>query len=167
MHEKGAKSLLVVSRLSDHVKESYGQRKIGFIDYCEEHNLNYKVFDVNCSDVKYTNLLRNYLKEQFGEHTRTDIDGIFAVSEQYAGICCFELRSLGRLIPEQVQIIGFDGSRPYPTQPIIISSLRQPVEELAQSSINMLNALNSGISPDKIQNIILPVKFIQGITTKQ
>jgi LacI family transcriptional regulator len=67
--------------------------------------------------------------------------------------------------PNDVQIIGYDGARANKEDSIKISTIRQPVESIASESARALMQI---IDNKEIQQkeIILPVKFIKGYTTK-
>ena len=67
-------------------------------------------------------------------------------------------------VPKDVQIIGFDGSKSSATDTVKISTIRQPVELIAEEAVK---ALINIIENKKVKKeIILPISFIQGYTTK-
>lgn len=164
LHLSGAKKLLLVSRLTEKTKSNYGIRVRGFEAYCHEHQLQYRLFSAPVHEEEFYKQLEAVLRQQFTDSVT--YDGIFTVADQYADFTENVLRTLGVASPEQVQIIGFDGGKMYPSQPRHISSVRQPVDDIAMKCVEslerMLNEDNSTVTP----LTLLPVKFVQGQTTK-
>lgn len=69
---------------------------------------------------------------------RPDIDAIFAASDLTATGALHTLRSLGRSVPGDVAVVGFDDSplSAYTDPPL--TTVRQPVEEMARQMTEML-----------------------------
>ena len=68
-------------------------------------------------------------------------------------------------IPKDVQVIGFDGSKSSVNDIIKISTIRQPVELIAKEAVKSLINI---IENNKVEKeIILPISFINGYTTKR
>ena len=99
------------------------------------------------------------------EHIRDgklEFDGIFCNSDGLAVRICEFLRSRGIRIPEDVQIIGYDGIINFATNRYFCSTIVQPVAEMAETAVRFL--LNADNAP---ANISLPVQFASGGTTKE
>ena len=93
------------------------------------------------------------------------IDGIFAIND-FAALDVIEiLESNGKHIPDDVQIIGYDGIKMAESRDYLLSTIKQPLEEMAKEAVRILFDIIDG----KIVNLqtILPVKFIEGKTTKK
>lgn len=162
--KRGADKLLVISRKTDKTVFNYGQRVGGFISYCEKEQVKYSVFNPELHDDRFYGKLGEFLDNEF---KNLGINGIFAVSDQYADFVYRKLSANGYKIPEDIQIIGFDGSKMYPQQPAILSSIRQPVELIAEKCVRQLMAILRGDDIDKKQITFIPVTFIEGNTTKK
>ncbi|MNE57076.1 HTH-type transcriptional repressor PurR [compost metagenome] len=67
-------------------------------------------------------------------------------------------------MPEDVKVIGYDGIQDSPYFHPILSTIRQPVEEMARMTIKLLYDKIEGIPLDK-QVYRIPVVFRQGETT--
>ena len=68
-------------------------------------------------------------------------------------------------VPKDVQVIGFDGSKSSVNDIIKISTIRQPVELIAKEAVKSLINI---IENNKVEKeIILPISFINGYTTKR
>ncbi|QYK66428.1 MULTISPECIES: substrate-binding domain-containing protein [Paenibacillus] len=73
-------------------------------------------------------------------------------------------RRQGIRVPEDVKVIGYDGIQDHPYFHPILSTIRQPVEEMARMTIRLLYKKIEGETLDQ-QVYRLPVVFKQGETT--
>lgn len=93
---------------------------------------------------------------------KLEFDGIFCNSDGLAVRVCEFLRKQGIRIPEDVQIVGYDGIIDFATRRYICSTIVQPVAEMAETAVRFL--LNGDNAP---ANISLPVRFASGGTTRE
>lgn len=161
--EAGCKKITCIGRSSPKnigVKE----RAVGFQNYCEEKKIPYDIFySSNPDDIKkdFETWVEKYLEENFSRGKK--FDGIFTVTDRYATIIINKLNEYGLKIPEDVQVIGFDGAKSYKNEITKITTIRQPIEKIAETAVSSLNNLINGEETTK--RVILPVSFIQGETT--
>lgn len=156
--EKGAQKLLFVGSHNKISNETMLRRK-GFEKYCEENNVEYKIIDLlEPYDDYKTELIELMAADR-------DIDGIFTIND-YLGLDVIQILStIGLNILEDYQLIGFDGIKMSSERDYQISSIAQPAREIA---INAFEILMKKIKqPGYNDQIILPVKFIEGGTTKK
>lgn len=165
LSEKGATKLLLVTRRTTKTQVNYGKRTKGFIDYCEEHNLTYEVFESVHHEENFYPELSQFLLETFTDEC--PFDGIFTVSDQYADFSLSILKQLGYEVPKDIQLIGFDGGKMYPQQQNLISSIRQPVKEMTHYCVETIKELGKNKMNQKSEIVNLPVQFIEGRTTKK
>ena len=133
------------------------KRRLGFVDYLEQNNFkNYSVIEYPLGDLFVP---RNYLETMIREHS--DVDGIFAISDMVAEVIITELKRLGKRIPEDIRIIGYDGVKGYLNLGVTISSISQPTEALAKHLVETLIRKIHGL---EVENIILPVSYFEGDT---
>ncbi|GAA3994994.1 LacI family DNA-binding transcriptional regulator [Streptomyces marokkonensis] len=67
-----------------------------------------------------------------------DVDGVFAANDLMAQGACQVLRELGRRIPEDIAVVGFDDSSIAVTCRPPLTTVRQPVEDMAAAMARML-----------------------------
>ncbi|MGW3096773.1 LacI family DNA-binding transcriptional regulator [Streptomyces sp. NPDC001102] len=72
------------------------------------------------------------------EH-QPDTDGVFAANDLMARGACQVLRERGRRIPEDVAVVGFDDSTVAVTSRPRLTTVRQPVEEMAAEMARLLD----------------------------
>lgn len=92
------------------------------------------------------------------------IDGVFCINDFLALDCLDIFSELGLKVPQDVQVIGFDGIKMANERGYLVSTIKQPVKELAEKSVEILLNIINEKNQDK--NIILPVSFVEGSTTK-
>ena len=94
---------------------------------------------------------------------KLSFDGIFCVTDRIAYHVIKFLKRMQIRVPEDVQIIGFDGIRILGNSDYICSTIVQPIPEIAQMCIELLLQENL---PAKPPLVCLPVSYAAGGTTK-
>ncbi|RUT41452.1 LacI family transcriptional regulator [Paenibacillus anaericanus] len=133
-------------------------RKKGFIHEAQTLGVDYVIYEKPDPIVDDN----AYFNEFLNKHG--DVDGIFAITDMLAANYIERARRQGIRIPEDVKVIGYDGIQDHSYFHPILSTIRQPVEEMARMTIRLLYNKIEGIPLDK-QVYRLPVKFRQGETT--
>jgi DNA-binding LacI/PurR family transcriptional regulator len=67
-----------------------------------------------------------------------DLDGVFAANDLMAAGALRALRDTGRSVPDQVAVIGFDDSAPASTSVPPLTTIAQPMEEMAAEMSRIL-----------------------------
>ncbi|MBR6164774.1 MAG: substrate-binding domain-containing protein [Clostridia bacterium] len=67
-------------------------------------------------------------------------------------------------VPEDVQVIGFYGIRMFGNMDYIVSTIVQPVPEIAEACVNTVLSKHLSAMPSLI---CLPVRYAAGGTTKE
>lgn len=157
--EYGCKKLICIGRSSpknDAVKD----RVRGFEEYCTKNSIDYELFFQEDTKEDFDSWVGGYLERKFSSEIRAD--GIFTVTDRYAQRIIDRLENYGVLVPEDVQIIGFDGAKSYKNEAIKLTTIQQPIEKMAEEAVESLDNLIN--KTGKVKKIVLPVKFIQGKT---
>ncbi len=158
--ENGCRSLAFL-RIGSRLTNEPNKRKDGFISACESLDIPYtlKIVDDGTPYAAFEDFLREHLRPEGG----LDFDGIFCVTDALAYQIIRSLRSMGVRVPEDVQIIGFDGTRAFGDQDLICSTVVQPVPEIAETCVDLI--LEKALS--KAPSLIcLPVTYACGGTTR-
>ncbi|MDQ0497273.1 DNA-binding LacI/PurR family transcriptional regulator [Paenibacillus brasilensis] len=103
-----------------------------------------------------------YFGEFLSKHQ--DVDGIFAITDMLAAKYIERAGRQGIRVPEDAKVIGYDGIQDHPYFHPVLSTIRQPVEEMARMTIRLLYKKIEGKTLDQ-QVYRLPVIFRQGETT--
>jgi LacI family transcriptional regulator len=153
----GARKPAFMGSVTSVFSETMNRRK-GFIDEAQTMGIDYVIYEKPDPIVDDN----AYFNEFLNEHG--DVDGVFAITDMLAANYIDRARRQGIRVPEDVKVIGYDGIQDNPYFHPILSTIRQPVEEMARMTIRLLFDKIDGKALDK-QVYRLPVIFRQGETT--
>lgn len=92
-----------------------------------------------------------------------EFDGVFGV-DQLAALCMNELLRRGLRIPEDVKLVGYDGTYISRMARIQMTTVVQPIDALAQESVRLILDRMAG-KEVKNERVMLDVSLRQGKTT--
>ena len=87
-----------------------------------------------------------------------DIDAVFVGSDLMAAGALTALRAAGRRVPDDVAVGGFDDSAVALTTHPPLTTVRQPLERVAEETVRLLLELIDGARPD--HPVILPTELV-------
>lgn len=137
------------------------KRGDGFESFCRVRRVPYEMLRLNDGAEEA------HFREFFLSHMKSgqlDIDGIFCSTDLLACRIRAMLEELGLRVPEEVQIIGFDGVRQFGTGALHCSTILQPVRKIAETSVELLLAKDRSNVPALV---CLPVAYAFGGTTRE
>jgi len=128
-------------------------RMNGYIDTMEKHNRQVLVYHVDFDrEMTYHN---ERLNEILDAHP--DIDGAFATADTLAGL----LKTISVERKQEIEIVGYDGTEIFLGLVGNISTIRQPVKEMAQVSVDVLLDAIAGIYTEDNKEYVLSVEFLE------
>ncbi|MFC4302165.1 LacI family DNA-binding transcriptional regulator [Cohnella boryungensis] len=134
------------------------QRHDAFMDQVRGQQIEYVVRQTDLNGFKY----REYepmVRELFQEHP--DIDGVFASSDLLALQIIRESRRLGKLIPEELKVVGYDGIQIGGAEDL--TTIEQPMQEMGKLAVSrLLQQIGGEETP---LETVLPVKLLERGTT--
>lgn len=160
----GCQKLLFI-RSGSHLSSETLKRGEGFASMCREKKTAYEMLDSGDDTGAIDDeTIRNYLKERIIDG-KASFDGIYTSTDSLALIVLDLLSHLHIRVPEDVQLIGHDGLRQMNRGPYLVSSIAQPIEEMARAAVNNLLKL---IHKEPAREMtMLPVEFVEGGTTRK
>nr|WP_325258462.1 LacI family DNA-binding transcriptional regulator [uncultured Oscillibacter sp.] len=137
------------------------KRGDGFESLCRARQVPYEMLRLEdgAEDVQFREFFQAHMKDG-----RMEIDGIFCSTDLLACRIRAMLGDLELRVPEDVQIIGFDGVRQFGTGALYGSTIIQPVQKIAETSVELLLAKDRSHAPALV---CLPVAYAHGGTTKE
>ena len=137
------------------------KRKAGFENGCLARDLQYemKILDDGEPFEKFESFLEDHVHEG-----KLSFDGIFCVTDSLAYSILKTLRRLNQRVPEDVQVIGFDGIQHFGTKDYVCSTIVQPVPDIAEMCVELLLQENMPVKPPLV---CLPVSYAYGGTTSE
>ncbi len=148
-------------RIGSSLTNEPNKRKAGFENGCLSRGLDYEMKILNDGDSfdEFESFLVDHM-----DHGKLLFDGIFCVTDTLAYSIMKILHKLGQRVPEDVQLIGFDGTRHLGEKDYVCSTIVQPIPEIAEMCVELLLQENM---PAKPPLVCLPVTYAYGGTTSE
>ncbi|MDT2046201.1 LacI family DNA-binding transcriptional regulator [Priestia flexa] len=103
------------------------------------------------------------IKQLFDE--QVNVDGIFASDDVIAASVLREAKRRGRDVPSALKVVGYDGTDVTQTLLPELTTIKQPIEQIAQESVNLLLKAIEGKFEEMPLETKLPVQLLEGSTT--
>lgn len=156
--EQGCKKILCI-RGDSKLKMPGNKRSEAYFDTMKKAGLPTLVLQVPF--IKEYAEKREIISEMLEKHP--EIDGIFAGDDLLAVISLTIAREKGIRVPEDLKIIGVDGTKQVMTFVPELTTIQQPIEEIARTAVDKLIDLIDGKKTKSTQD--LPVRLCKGKTT--
>lgn len=137
------------------------KRKDGFVSACLELGLPFEVMALE--DGQPFERFEQFLLEHM-DNGRLAFDGLFIGTDALAWLIISLLKKMNIRVPEDVQVIGFDGIQMFGDLGYIVSTIVQPVPEIAEACVSTVLSKHLSAMPSLI---CLPVHYAFGGTTKE
>ena len=152
--ECGCKKILHLSGVIDEEMPADNREK-AFIDVCSKNEIEYfiKKYDIDTyNQMNYYDYIKAALNEIEG------VDGIFASSDLIAAQVIQVCNEIKIRIPEDIKLVGFDDVDISQLTTPRITTVHQPIKEMARLSIELIDAKYNNIEVN--EKTILPIKLI-------
>lgn len=158
--ENGCKNLAFL-RIGSRLTNEPNKRKDGFVSACEAMDVPYtlKIVDDGTPYAAFETFLQEHMQDG-----KLDFDGIFCVTDALAHQVMNSLRGMGLQVPEDVQIIGFDGVRYFGDMELYCSTIVQPIGKIAETCVDLVLEKHLTQTPSLV---CLPVSYEPGGTTRR
>ena len=120
-------------RIGSALTNEPSKRKDGFVSACIELGLSFDmmVLEDRQPFERFEQFLRGHMTDG-----KLDFDGLFIGTDSLAWQIIRILKSMNVRVPEDVQVIGFDGIRMFGEMDYVVSTIIQPVPEIAEACVN-------------------------------
>ena len=152
--ECGCKKILHLSGVIDEEMPADNREK-AFIDVCRKNEIEYfiKKYDIDTyNQMNYYDYIKAALNEIEG------VDGIFASSDLIAAQVIQVCNEIKIRIPEDIKLVGFDDVDISQLTTPRITTVHQPIKEMARLSIGLIDAKYNNIEVN--EKTILSIKLI-------
>ena len=160
LHELGCRHVAFL-RIGSKLTNEPSKRKDGFVSACVEMGLPFEVMALE--DGQPFSEFERFLKDHL-HGDRLDFDGLFIGTDSLAWSIIQALKKMNLRVPQDVQVIGFDGIRMFGDQELAVSTIVQPVQEIAETCVSTVLSSQMSNVPSLI---CLPVHYEYGGTTKE
>ena len=148
-------------RIGSTLTNEPSKRREGFISACTEMGLPYEVMALE--DGQPFSEFEHFLRSHITDH-RLAFDGLFIGTDYLAWEIIKLLRGMNIRVPEDVQVIGFDGIRMFGDQEPVVSTIVQPVQEITEACVSTVLSDRLSAVPSLT---CLAVRYLYGGTTKE
>ncbi len=157
--EKGCKNVMCIGGIMDNEMPA-DVRTIGFVDICKKYNITY---------TEATTSMKQYNGMEYHEGIERlllenpQIDGIFVSSDVIAAQVVQVCAKMNKKIPQEIKLVGFDDVSISRLTTPRITTIHQPIKEMAETAIDVLIRATKGqVVPNRT---ILPVTLVEREST--
>lgn len=157
--EKGCKNVMCIGGVKDNEMPA-DVRTTGFVDICKKYEITYT--EATTSMNQYNEMeYHEYIEKLLADNPQ--IDGIFASSDVIATQIIQVCYKLGKRIPQDIKLVGFDDVLVSKLTTPRITTIHQPIKEMAQTAVDLLMKAKEGqMVPNKT---VLPVTLVEREST--
>lgn len=156
--KKGCKHFAFIGSHNNTENETKKRRQF-FEKKIRESGLKINILDPLEPVQEFKELIRKFLSEY------ATIDGIFAINDFLALDIIEVAESIGKKIPEDIQIIGYDGIRLAQEREYLVSTIKQPLEEMANKAVELILSIIE--NDEYTMQLKIPGYYVEGKTTKK
>ena len=160
LHEFGCRSAAFL-RIGSALTNEPNKRKEGFVSACVHYGMPFEMMLLEDGEPfsRFEDFLKSHIRAG-----KLSFDGLFLATDYLAWMVVRLLERLGIRVPEDVQVIGFDGIRMFGEQSYVVSTIVQPVQDIAETCV--ATVLSNQLS--NVPSLIcLPVTYAYGGTTRE
>ena len=170
----GCKNLLHISGVYETAMPA-DDRALGFIEVCEKVGVSHWEVATNTyqyNNLEYHDFLEEVLKENYDVDNTAEndencgksrIDGIFASSDLIAAQVLQVCSKLGIRVPEDIKLVGFDDVNISSLTTPQITTIHQPIKEIAELTLELL--INAQDGKTVAKRSLLPVSLVKREST--
>lgn len=164
-------------RLAARKLQELGCKKVAYIggyqEIPNETKNRRKYFEIECNELGQEIVVLDMLEPLHDLEEKIEtfiignpgIEGIFTINDPMAVTVCNVLEQMNIKVPEDIQVIGFDGQRIHNHSPYLVSTIVQPIQEMAVTAVDLLLSVIKGQTVEN--RTVLPVHFGEGQTTRK
>lgn len=170
----GCKNLLHISGVYETAMPA-DNRALGFIEVCEKAGVSHREVATNTyqyNNLEYHDFLEEVLKENYHVDNTAEndencgksrIDGIFASSDLIAAQVLQVCSKHGIRVPEDIKLVGFDDVNISSLTTPRITTIHQPIKEIAELTLELL--INAQDGKTVAKRSLLPVSLVKREST--
>jgi LacI family transcriptional regulator len=161
LHKAGVRHPAYLGYIATSIRGEVDLRKVGFMDAAKELGLPQADYEIPDLD---EDLLNPHLDQILTAAQYKEVDGVFVNGDMLAARYIKRAREHGIQVPEDVKVVGYDGIQKDDLFHPFLSTIVQPVEEMARTAVRLLIQKVEGVELHK-DLYRLPVTFRKGGTT--
>lgn len=160
MYLRGSRKIAILTGSQESASPT-NQRLNGYLKFLEEKDLEPQIFQIHTT--ARSTALKNLDIKRILESAQ--LDGLFCTDDLTAILAFHQAQELGIKIPEELRIIGYDGTKFIQNYFPQLSTIAQPMADYSDILVDLLLQRIQDPQKELADNYSLPVKLIQGQTT--
>jgi len=157
--EKGCRRIIHLNGPYDLETPAHLRRK-AYEDVMSENNLNHTIYEIPSFAEPYEQ--DDIIKQMFDE--QPEIDGVFASNDLIALTVMREAEKRKLAMPDQLKLIGYDGTEIIRTIHPELTTICQPIHRIAETAVSLLEQQIEGTKPVAHEEIRHEINLFQGKT---
>ena len=155
----GCKHIILIDGIGNLESPARLRRK-AYIDTLEKHGRAPIIYEI--PEVFDRQSQQEVIAKIFEENP--EVDGIFATNDLFATSFISIAKKLGKDVPNQIKVVGYDGTETVQTVFPELTTIRQPIDLIAQTAIDILIKKIEGEFSDFSLENRLPIRLLKGTT---
>lgn len=135
-------------------------RRKAYIDVLEQCEMEPVIYEI--PGVFEPNSHLAIINKMFDEYP--EVDGVFATNDLFAASLINEAKRRGKNIPEDIKVVGYDGTETAQILLPQLTTIKQPIEMIAKTASEILIKEIEGEFSNLPSETKLPIKLIKGTT---
>lgn len=160
LYKAGSRNAAYLGFTATSIQGEVDLRKLGVIDEAKALEVPYSIYEIPDEEDR----MESHLDKLFASENFRNLDGIFVNGDLLAAYFIKRARAHGIRVPEDMKVVGYDGIQNNDLFHPLLSTIRQPVEEMARTSVQLLIKKIKGEEQPK-ELYRLPISFRKGETT--
>jgi LacI family sucrose operon transcriptional repressor len=156
---EGCKHIILIDGVGELETPARLRRK-AYIDTLEKHGGVPKIYEI--PEAFHRQSQQEVIEKIFDECP--EVDGIFATNDLFATSFITIAKKHGKDVPGEIKVVGYDGTETVQTVFPELTTIRQPIDLIAQTAIDILIKEIEGEFSDFSLENRLPVKLLKGTT---
>lgn len=158
--KKGSKKIIHISGPSN-LNTPTHLRTVAYEDMMNKYGLDPIIYETKqtFNPRSYDEMIRQIFEEV------PDVEGIFASDDVMAAKCYYKAFSLGKSVPNDIKIVGYDGTETARSFLPNLTTIKQPISKMAERTVKLLDNKIKGENIWNDLNDTLEIQFIEGSTT--
>lgn len=159
--QKGCRSIIHINGPKE-LETPANKRREAYEDVMKREGRAYKTYEIPVMAPKQK--VASLIKLLFDENP--EIDGVFASDDHLAALVLSEAKRRQIDVPGQLKIIGYDGTETMRTILPELTTIQQPIAEIAEKAVHtLIQEIEGRYDLIDQREFVFPVKVIEGETT--
>ncbi|MCP3764936.1 LacI family DNA-binding transcriptional regulator [Domibacillus sp. A3M-37] len=159
--QKNCKSIIHINGPKE-LETPGNKRRYAYEDVMKENGMPFKTYEtpVTAQEQQVVSVISRLFNEN------PDMDGVFASDDQLAARVLTEAKRRKIAVPEQLKVVGYDGTETMRTILPELTTIQQPLDVIAEKAVHtLIQEIEGQYELVDTKEFVFPIKLIEGTTT--